>query len=101
MIAHDDPGGSQAEDAVDFGILIGTCGCLASRETKAMPPVWTAQQGPAGRQLFSGNSSDMLADAAALEKVGARHVILYLQRPTIEETLEVIQCFGEEMVRKA
>ena len=43
----------------------------------------------------------MLADAAALEKVGARHVILYLQRPTIEETLEVIQRFGEEVVRKA
>ena len=65
------------------------------------PPVWTAQQGPDGRQLFSGHSSDMLADAAALEKAGARHVILYLQRPTIEETLEVIQRFGEEVVRKA
>jgi probable F420-dependent oxidoreductase len=65
------------------------------------PPVWTAQQGPDGRQLFSGRSSDMLADAAALEQAGARHVILYLQRPTIEETLEVIQRFGEEVVRKA
>jgi hypothetical protein len=51
--------------------------------------------------LFSGGSSDMLADAAALEKAGARHVILYLQRPTIEETLEVIHRFGEEVVRKA
>jgi hypothetical protein len=28
-------------------------------------------------------------------------VILYLQRPTIEETLEVIHRFGEEVVRKA
>jgi probable F420-dependent oxidoreductase len=65
------------------------------------PPVWSAQQGPDGRQLFSGSSSDMLADAAALEKAGARHVVLYLQRPTIEETLEVIQRFGEEVVRKA
>ena len=65
------------------------------------PPEWSAQQGPDGRQLFSGASSDMLADAAALEKAGARHVILYLQRPTIEETLEVIQRFGEEVVRKA
>ena len=64
------------------------------------PPVWRAQQGPDGRQLFSGDSSDMLADAAALEKAGARHVILYLQRPTIEETLEVLQRFGEEVVRK-
>ena len=65
------------------------------------PPVWSAQQGPDGRQLFSGNSSDMLADAAALEKAGARHAILYPQRPTIEETLEVIQRFGEEVVSKA
>ena len=65
------------------------------------PAVWTAQQGPDGRQLFTGSSSDMLADAAALEKAGARHAILYLQRPTIEETLEVIQRFGEEVVRKA
>jgi probable F420-dependent oxidoreductase len=65
------------------------------------PPEWSAQQGPDGRQLFSGSSSDILADAAALKEAGARHVILYLQRPTIEETLEVIQRFGEEVVRKA
>ncbi len=63
------------------------------------PPVWGDQSGE--RRLFSGTSSDMLADAAALERAGARHVILYLQRPTIEETLEVIQRFGEEVVRKA
>jgi probable F420-dependent oxidoreductase len=31
-IAHDDPRGSQAEDGVDFGIHIGTRGCLGSRE---------------------------------------------------------------------
>jgi probable F420-dependent oxidoreductase len=65
------------------------------------PPVWNARQGPDGRQLFSGSSSDMLADAAALQRAGARHVILYLQRPTIGETLEVLQRFGEEVVRKA
>jgi probable F420-dependent oxidoreductase len=65
------------------------------------PPVWQAQNGPDGRVLFSGSSSDMLADAAALDAAGARHVILYLQRPTIEETLEVMQRFGEEVVRKA
>jgi hypothetical protein len=63
--------------------------------------VWTAQQGPDGRRLFSGGSSDMLADAAALQKAGARHAVLYLQRPTIEETLDVIQHFAEEVVRKA
>jgi alkanesulfonate monooxygenase SsuD/methylene tetrahydromethanopterin reductase-like flavin-dependent oxidoreductase (luciferase family) len=65
------------------------------------PPVWSAQQSPDGRQLFSGSASDMLEDVAALEKAGARHAILYLQRPTIEETLDTIQRFGEEVVRKA
>ena len=42
----------------------------------------------------------MLEDAAALAAAGVRHVILYLQRPTIEETLDVMQRFGEEVVRK-
>ncbi len=65
------------------------------------PPVWSAQQGPDGRQLFTGSSSDMLADTAALEEAGARHVILYPQRPSIEETLDVLQRFGEEVVRNA
>ena len=65
------------------------------------PPVWSAQQSPDGRQLFSGSASDMLEDVAALKKAGARHAILYLQRPTIEETLDTIQRFGEEVVRKA
>jgi hypothetical protein len=47
----------------------------------------------------SGSQAE-LADAAAREKVGARHVILYLQRPTIEKTPAVIRRFGEEVVRK-
>ena len=63
------------------------------------PPVWSAEQGPDGRQLFTGSSSDMLADAGALEEAGARHVIFYPQRPSIEETLDVLQRFGEEVVR--
>jgi hypothetical protein len=64
------------------------------------PPVWSAQQGRDGRLLFRGSASDMMVDAAALEKAGARQLILYPQRPTIEETLEVIQHFGEEVVHK-
>jgi hypothetical protein len=88
---------------VAIGYRIGTRGCPSSRYAAVVagPPVWSAQQGPNGRRLFSGASSDMLADAAAPEKAGARHAILYLQRPTIEETLEVIQRFGEEVVHKA
>lgn len=67
-----------------------------------MPPSWTARQGPdGGRQMFSGSAADMLADAAALQAAGARHVLIYLQRPTIEETLETTQRFAEEVISKA
>ncbi len=90
---------------MDLGIHIGTRGCLTSHLPIQVggesPPVRTARQGPDGRPLFSGSSSDMLGDAGALEMVGARHVILDLQRPTIEEMLEVLQRFGEQVVRKA
>jgi probable F420-dependent oxidoreductase len=55
----------------------------------------------ASRQLFSGGGADMLEDAAALGKAGARHIILYLQRPTLEETLDVMQRFAEEVICKA
>jgi probable F420-dependent oxidoreductase len=65
-------------------------------------PEWTPRELPdGGRQMFSGSSDDMLADAAALQSVGVNHLIVYLQRPTIEQTLDVLQRFGEEVVRKA
>jgi alkanesulfonate monooxygenase SsuD/methylene tetrahydromethanopterin reductase-like flavin-dependent oxidoreductase (luciferase family) len=67
-----------------------------------MPPSWKTRELPdGGRQMFSGSSDDMLADAAALKSVGVNHLIVYLQRPTIEQTLDVLQRFGEEVVRKA
>lgn len=67
-----------------------------------MPPSWTVRKGPDGqRQMFSGGTADMLADAAALRAAGTRHVIVYLQRPTIEETLETTQRFAEEVIGKA
>ena len=50
--------------------------------------------------MFTGSADDMQADAAALREAGARHVIVYLQRPTIEETLDVMQRFAEDVVRK-
>ena len=66
------------------------------------PPSWKARElEDGGRQMFSGSSDDMLADAAALKSVGVNHLIVYLQRPTIEQTLDVLQRFGEEVVRKA
>jgi hypothetical protein len=87
---------------VDFDIHIGTRrpdpATTDLRYPWFGPPVRSAQQGRNSRQLFSGGSSDMMVNAAAQEKAGARHVILSLQRPTIEETLEVLQHFGEEVV---
>lgn len=66
------------------------------------PPSWKPRELPdGGRQMFSGASDDMLADAAALKSVGVNHLIVYLQRPTIEQTLDVLRRFGEEVVQKA
>ncbi len=67
-----------------------------------MPPIWTPKMDPdGGRQMFSGSAADMLEDVAALEAAGARHVIVYLQRRTIEETLDAAQRFAEEVISKA
>ncbi|MBV9249941.1 MAG: TIGR03619 family F420-dependent LLM class oxidoreductase [Acetobacteraceae bacterium] len=67
-----------------------------------LTPSATAQPGPdSRRQLFTGTAADMLADAAALAKAGASHVVLYLQRPSLQETLDVMQRFAEEVIRKA
>jgi hypothetical protein len=43
----------------------------------------------------------MLEDVAALRAIGVRHCIFYLQRPTIEATLELQQRFAEDVMRKA
>ncbi|HEX2942879.1 MAG TPA: LLM class flavin-dependent oxidoreductase, partial [Rhodopila sp.] len=66
------------------------------------PPVWQPVAGRDGkRQCFTGSGDDMLADAAAFEKVGVRHLIIYLQQPTLDATLEAQQRFAEDVVRKA
>lgn len=67
-----------------------------------MPPTWKERPGPdGGRQMFSGSSDAMLEDVAALQAIGVRHCIFYLQRPTIEQTLELQQRFAEEVIRTA
>ena len=66
-----------------------------------MPPTWTARSLPeGGRQMFSGSADDMLEDAAALNALGVNHLIVYPQRPTIEQTLDVLRRFAEDVVRK-
>ncbi len=66
-----------------------------------MPPHWTAKTTADGqRQMFTGTADDMLQDAAAFAAVGVKHLIVYAQQPTIEETLDVQQRFAEDVVRK-
>ncbi len=67
-----------------------------------MPPSWTARTNDDGsRRPFTGTADDMLADAAAFRAVGVKHLIVYLQQPTIEKTLELQQRFAEDVVRKS
>jgi probable F420-dependent oxidoreductase len=64
-------------------------------------PTWRERQGPDGRRrMFTGSSDDMLADAAALASVGVNHLIVTWQQPTIEQILDPLHRFGEEVVRK-
>ena len=67
-----------------------------------MPPSWKARTGADGkRQMFSGSGDDMLEDVAALKAIGVRNLIFYLQRPTIEQTMELTERFAEDVIRKA
>jgi ribosomal protein S12 methylthiotransferase accessory factor YcaO len=67
-----------------------------------MPPRWTAKlDAGGGRRMFTGSAADMLADAAAFAAVGVKHLIVYAQKPTIAETLDVQQRFAEDVVRKS
>jgi probable F420-dependent oxidoreductase len=65
-------------------------------------PKWEAVRDAEGnRQMFTGNADDMREDAAAFAAVGVKHLIVYLQAPTIEQTLEAQQRFAEDVVRKS
>ena len=64
-----------------------------------LPPQWTAQRTPDGeRQMFTGTASDLRGDAVALASIGVKHCIVYLQCPTIEQTLELQQHFAEDVI---
>ena len=65
------------------------------------PPSWTAKTSADGqRQMFTGSADDMLQDAAAFAAIGVKHLIVYAQQPTMNETLDVQQRFAEDVVRK-
>ncbi len=65
------------------------------------PVSWTPQTNADGaRMMFTGSAAEMRADAAALERVGVKDVILLLQAPTIEETLERLHHFAEDAIAR-
>lgn len=67
-----------------------------------MPPSFREREGPeGGRLMFSGSADAMLEDIAALKAIGVDTCIFYLQRPTIEQTLDLQQRFAEDVLRKA
>jgi len=67
------------------------------------PPVsWTAQPGhDTPRRLFTGTSAEMKSDFSALAALGVSHVNLSLQARTVEETVDRLQRFSEEVMNKA
>jgi len=100
---------------MDFGVHIGPPGCLTTRENimavasdakasgyaligVADPNAKSKAEGQ--RRMFTGSTDDMLQDAAAFAAVGVKHLIVYVQEPTIEATLDVQQRFAEDVVRK-
>jgi hypothetical protein len=65
-------------------------------------PTWLEQKEPGGqRRLFTGSTDAMLEDAAGFASVGVKHLIVSWQHPTIEQILDPLHRFGEEVVRKA
>lgn len=65
------------------------------------PVDWTAQKGhDTPRRIFTGSSADMAADAAAFAAIGCTHVNLTFQAATVQETLDRMQRFAEEVLPK-
>jgi alkanesulfonate monooxygenase SsuD/methylene tetrahydromethanopterin reductase-like flavin-dependent oxidoreductase (luciferase family) len=53
------------------------------------------------RMMLSGSADDMAGDIQALRELGVRHLLLQMLRPTIEETLDAITQFAEEVRPRA
>ncbi len=53
------------------------------------------------RMLLSGPADDIAGDIQALRELGVRHLVLQFLRATIEETLDVMTGFAEEVRPKA
>ena len=53
------------------------------------------------RMLLSGSADDIASDIQALRELGCRHLLLQFLRESIEETLDAITEFAEEVRPKA
>ncbi|HVB68975.1 MAG TPA: TIGR03619 family F420-dependent LLM class oxidoreductase [Acetobacteraceae bacterium] len=66
------------------------------------PVGWTERRTQDGaRQMFTGGAADLREDAAALEAIGVRQVIVVLQAPTIEETGDRLARFAADVIAPA
>lgn len=65
------------------------------------PVSWTAEKGAdGGRKIFTGASAEIAADVAAFADVGVRHLSLTFQSATLQESLDRMQRFAEEVMPK-
>jgi probable F420-dependent oxidoreductase len=63
------------------------------------PLDWTARRTSDGaRQMFTGSTDDMREDVATLAEAGLDHLIVLPQAPSVEETLENLQHFAEDVM---
>ncbi|MDE0202123.1 MAG: LLM class F420-dependent oxidoreductase [Rhodospirillaceae bacterium] len=53
------------------------------------------------RMLLTGSADDIASDIQAMRDLGVRHLVLQVLRETLEETLDVITGFAEEVRPKA
>jgi probable F420-dependent oxidoreductase len=67
------------------------------------PFQWSAQktQDGSGRRLFTGASSEMIADAGELAAIGVGHVAVRLGGQSIADAVGRIERFGAEVIAKA
>jgi probable F420-dependent oxidoreductase len=64
------------------------------------PVSWTELAGPDGmRFMFTGSSAQMAEDVAALQRTGVQHLAVLLAGPDMNQTLERMQRFAEEVIR--
>jgi probable F420-dependent oxidoreductase len=64
------------------------------------PVSWTELVGADGvRVMFTGSSAQMAEDATALQRAGVQHLMVLLAGPGMNQTLERMQRFAEEVMR--